>query len=288
MLKLNANNIDDLTLFVSAIGEIEEIKVLKEKLFKKVVESNNTLTTENINSPDNNKYFTLEIKFPDLESLEDFKQWFLSFNFLVERLKKVLFVHPIDETTKMFSTIYNKIYYQNEFLPTILNYRFVDRTTNRNDECSIEMLNFYIEYNEQTIFIGHGDSSGLINPSNQETNLINKKDIELLKKANNNFYLWCDSIKFVKEHNLSGLCLGRFISQMSEAEYFGVKCTEQDIIESNDLFCLLIKSKKYELFKTFKNLKELYKSDTNPIITFNRNVIKLHIKKLTLNLDNEF
>ena len=49
-------------------------------------------------------------------------------------------------------------------------------------------------------------------------------------------YVWCHADVFVRRHELTGFFCGMFLSQMSECLWFGVNCTEKDILESNSTF----------------------------------------------------
>ena len=47
-------------------------------------------------------------------------------------------------------------------------------------------------------------------------------------------YIWCYADKFVEENGLIGLCTGMFISEASEAGYYGFKNIGADLIEQSN------------------------------------------------------
>ena len=62
-----------------------------------------------------------------------------------------------------------------------------------------------------------------------------------------------------------------FVSEKSEAEWYRLSTDQKLIDESNELFCRILSRCVFDDPKDIRSIIELgYKSDTNPIIKFNR------------------
>lgn len=168
-----------------------------------------------------------------------------------------LIVHPHDETTTVFGEIYKNLSKDNYFFNDITKLGDVDRC----------------------MFIGHGDSSGLHNPQNYDSLLINRESVPTLKlHTQGNIYLWCYSAKFLQAHKLKGLGLGMFISQFEEAEVYGLSLHNIDkhIEDSNRLFINALESSIqypkdiFNPYAMYSALKSGYDDRTNPVVEFNK------------------
>jgi hypothetical protein len=58
--------------------------------------------------------------------------------------------------------------------------------------------------------------------------------------------IWCHANQFMERHRLNGLYSGMFISEVSEARYYGLnEVTQADVNESNDAFARILGREMY-------------------------------------------
>lgn len=143
--------------------------------------------------------------------------------FLVLYGMKTLIVHPQDSTTTFLQGLYID-------LP--------DKTVITGGITKAG-LNNEIQTHARVILCGHGSSQGLLSVGQFPDSglyIIDELMVSSLRNKANTLYIWCNADVFIRRHRLSGFHTGMFLSQMSECSYFGVHCTEEDIIESNTVF----------------------------------------------------
>jgi hypothetical protein len=140
-------------------------------------------------------------------------------------MNKYLIVCPQDSTTTFLQGIFNDL--PNKTVIT----GGITKT----------QLRKYILNHDHCIFCGHGSSSGLFSVGQFPDGpyIIDDSMVESLRNKTN-LFIWCDSDVFVHRHGLTGFHTGMFLSQMSECVCFGVKCTEEDINESNYGFAEIV------------------------------------------------
>ena len=139
-----------------------------------------------------------------------------------------LVIHPLDPTTELLTKIYKNL----------------DNTNVIRRGVSKNRVGELIQTHDRCFFMGHGtpnglmsvgmfkDSWGFIIDTNMVSSLINQKD---------NKYIWCHAKSFVELHDLQGLYTDMFISEVSEAHYYGYSEVSRDeITESNDVFGQLV------------------------------------------------
>ena len=90
---------------------------------------------------------------------------------------------------------------------------------------------------------------------------------------------FCD---FFKKYKIKGFATGMFISELDEAYTNGVNCTQEDIIESNELFASLVGGfyDRYDNIIKFyisQHNKSGFKSSNaiNPVTEFNRQLLEI-------------
>lgn len=166
---------------------------------------------------------------------------------------KTLIIHPKDQTTDFLKVIHK-------------DYTVFDFDGN----ISIEEA---IESHDKIIMLGHGYPDGLFD-TYQGSFVIDESLTQLLKDKIC-VGIWCYAAEFLLSNCLKGLCTGMFISEMEEAIWESVECTEEDIQQSNELFANLIAkieplSNRGEIRK---HLDEMYCIPENNVIEYNRNRI---------------
>lgn len=168
---------------------------------------------------------------------------------------KTLVIHPSDPTTDMLKVAYEGMEC------TIINDNRVSRSKLRKS----------IKEHDRIIMLGHGTKEGLIGDLGKRL-LINSQMVEFLRPKEC-IVVWCYANSFLNRYRIENCPLntGMIISEFEEAYYLGInKFTMEDIDESNIKFGLFLK----EFIQNGNFNLELYKSDTNPIIQFNRQNIK--------------
>lgn len=160
---------------------------------------------------------------------------------------KTLIIHPDDPTTECLKLIYEG-----------RGWRVINQKIKKDELKSI------IEQYQRIIMLGHGTPFGLVHHKRHITNHT-FSDLFRTRKC---IFIWCHADEFVKSNNLSGLYSGMFISEMQEADLYNIQTTEQDITYSNNLFSQALRDV-IDSDDMLNDLKQKYKSDSDPIIQFN-------------------
>ena len=148
-------------------------------------------------------------------------------------MKRTLVIHPDDPTT--------------DFLERV--YRGTDVTLVR-EPASMKKskLRDLILAHDRTIGLGHGSPGGLFAypyediVEGHDAYALNGIYNDILTYQEENVYIWCNADQWVvnSEAPIFGIFTGMFISEMMEAELFGVKTTEKELEESNNFFADLL------------------------------------------------
>lgn len=141
---------------------------------------------------------------------------------------KTLIVHPEDKTTEFLTTIY-----------TNLN----NKTVIKGGVSKSEIRDL-IEVHDRVLLLGHGSPYGLLSRGqfpDAGLYIVDLFMISALKEKSNCIYIWCYADQFLVEYGLTGLCTGMFISETSEAGYYGFRNIDRDLIDqSNERFSGII------------------------------------------------
>jgi hypothetical protein len=137
---------------------------------------------------------------------------------------KTLIIHPKDSTTDFLS-----VFYQNIPDKVVIS-----------GGVSKDELREMIKGFDRVIMCGHGTPNGLLTVGQFKSNnwgyIIDETFVDVLSEKTENIFIWCNSDKFVRQHNLKGFFSGMFISEVGESEYCGVPSTQDIVTESNDTF----------------------------------------------------
>jgi len=173
---------------------------------------------------------------------------------------KTLVIHPKDKSTEFLRSIYNGIPYK-----TIIT-----------GGCSRKDIIEEINRHDRVIMLGHGSGQGLFSVGQFTNNLfVIDKELVTYLKQKECVFIWCNSDRFVGEHNLNGFYSGMFISELSESEFCGFQNIEQEEVDfSNYTFSGIVgKYINSSLSSLYYNVKNEYGVfvDTNPIVRYNHN-----------------
>jgi hypothetical protein len=94
-----------------------------------------------------------------------------------------------------------------------------------------------IRRHDRIFMLGHGSPGGLFGRSFLIGDYFNR---ELRKKQG--IYIFCNADAFVVRNRLSGFSTGMFISEVGEAAYFGIRCTQAEVDASNNLFAKTVRA----------------------------------------------
>lgn len=164
---------------------------------------------------------------------------------------KTLVVHPNDESTDFLSCIYNE----------------KDWTVIRNGKISKTELIENIKTHDRIIMLGHGTPHGLIGVFDERL-IINPNLVYLLRDK----YcvgIWCNADVFFEKYNLKGIYTGMIISETQEALDNDVLPINNSVDESNKSFALAMKDF-IDGNISLNEVKNIYKDEKNPVISFNR------------------
>lgn len=176
----------------------------------------------------------------------------------------MLVIHPQDRTTSFLSMLYNGM----------------DDTTVVTDKISKSVLNhmlYHTPKNERIMLLGHGCVKGLmwrIDDSKPEFDGIvvgHPHTYHLRNHGNNIVAIFCHADKFAKTERLHGLFSGMIISEISEANEYGIATTEEEIIRENHKLVTRLRSlldEKIPLYEIPQRMLELDDAHT-PLTEFN-------------------
>ena len=173
---------------------------------------------------------------------------------------KTLVIHPKDSTTDFLKPIY-------QALP--------DTTVVTGGVFKDEIIDLIMQH-DRVIMLGHGTPHGLLAMDQfpgHNWNIIDHNMIPFLKRTEN-IFIWCHANKFVERYNLKGLYSGMFISEVSEANYCGVKANQTQVNTSNYMFSYLLGAQlliNSDLDRAHQNVGSQYSilSESNKVIGYN-------------------
>jgi hypothetical protein len=160
---------------------------------------------------------------------------------------KTLVIHPSDPSTDFLKGIYKDKDW------TIVNDPYITR--------SRVQITKLIKEHERIIMMGHGYPGGLF------YSCITPELVYLLR-TKLCVCIWCNADRFVLKYGLRGFYTGMFISEVSEAKYFGIETTQEKIDHSNNYFATEL-NKYIDLPFVHQLIKEHYNSFDCPVIQFN-------------------
>lgn len=137
----------------------------------------------------------------------------------------MLIIHPQDSTTAMLAELY----------------RGQDATVLTQHHSSTEIRHsiYHIPPGERILLLGHGSEKGLLSrssppPADFDRLIISRSHAYPLRRHGSNLIgIWCHANLFARQHGLSGLFSGMVITEMSEAEEYGIPTTREELDREN-------------------------------------------------------
>jgi hypothetical protein len=140
-----------------------------------------------------------------------------------------LIIHPDDRSTDFLRPIYRDLKHKTVITGPITR----------------SGLHALIKAHDRIIGLGHGSPSGLFGISSDGLGsyILGASEVEVLH-GKELVSIWCHANQFMERHKLNGLYSGMFISEVSEARYYGLnEVTQADVNESNDAFAKILGDK---------------------------------------------
>jgi len=137
-----------------------------------------------------------------------------------------LVIHPDDRSTDFLRPIYQDLKHKTVITGPITR----------------DGLHALIKAHDRIIGLGHGSPSGLFSMSSggYGSYILGASEVEVLR-GKELVSIWCHANQFMERHRLNGLYSGMFISEVSEARYYGLnEVTQADVNESNDAFAKIL------------------------------------------------
>jgi len=129
---------------------------------------------------------------------------------------KTLVIHPDDRTTDFLKTIYEGKGY------TVITDRIIPTT----------YILKQIRLHDRIMIMGHGGPGGLLG----YFQLFQTPEFIQLLRQKQCVCIWCNANQYVERFGITGFYTGMFISEVSEAYYFGIHVDQARIDYSNNLF----------------------------------------------------
>jgi len=171
---------------------------------------------------------------------------------------KTLVIHPQDPSTDFLCPIYENI---------------KDKTVLRGGKTKDEVRELIKEY-DRVIMLGHGLPNGLMSIGQFIDGglIIDETMAEVLSEKNECLYIWCNADQFVNRFGLKGFYSGMFISEVLEANYYGMFPKQNIVDESNERFSELvgqnINKSSQEIYSIVKEQYGLL-SESNLVVSYN-------------------
>jgi hypothetical protein len=134
---------------------------------------------------------------------------------------KTLIIHPQDKSTIFLNDIYTNI----------PNKTVIQGGVSKTDVTKL------IKSHDRVMMMGHGSPHGLFSIGqfyNTFGFIVDKEMTSLLAKKTNNVFIWCYASQFLQATQLRGFATGMFISEVSEANYCGVKLEHPQMVEDSN------------------------------------------------------
>ena len=137
----------------------------------------------------------------------------------------MLVVHPIDVTTNMLCLLYEGTE--------------ACRLTQHHSRAEVKHALNHAAPKERILLLGHGNDQGLLSRTNENGGeydrlIISHSHSYYLRRHGHNLVgIWCNANLFAHAEGLHGLFSGMIITEMSEAEEYGIPTTPEELEREN-------------------------------------------------------
>ena len=170
---------------------------------------------------------------------------------------RTLFIHPTDPSTEFLNSVYAD-YIDND-----------DVTIIEGTRISSRVIKDALINADRVVFLGHGTEAGLLDMIGNRY-VITSDDLQFFRDKPVICY-WCNANIFAEKYDLNAFATGMFVSELREADWYGLPLDQGLIDASNNLFCNILSRCVFDDPANIRTIIERgYVDPTNPIICFNR------------------
>ncbi len=133
----------------------------------------------------------------------------------------MLIIHPSDPTTDFLRTIYE-------------GREDVRLLTGRESRKELGSILFHLRAGERVLLLGHGTDAGLFRlEEDGEYRLYVGHTMVYPLRKHPVIGIWCHADLFARKEHLHGLFSGMIVSEMKEAQEYGISCSQEDLDREN-------------------------------------------------------
>ena len=92
---------------------------------------------------------------------------------------------------------------------------------------------FHLRAGERVMLLGHGSPSGLFRLENGEYRLYVGHTMVYALRKHPVIGIWCHADLFARKEQLHGLFSGMIVSEMNEAQEYGIACSQEELDREN-------------------------------------------------------
>ena len=170
---------------------------------------------------------------------------------------RTLFIHPTDPSTEFGEIIYED--YRNRDDVTIITGIRIPNT----------VIKEALRNHDRIVFIGHGTEYGMLDILANRY-IITPNHLQFFRNKPV-ICFWCNANIFAEKYDLNAFATGMFVSEIDEAIQYNLPADQNLIDESNIMFNKIMSRCVFDDPRDIRTIIERgYRSETNPIIRFNR------------------
>ena len=133
----------------------------------------------------------------------------------------MLVIHPSDKTTDFLRPLY-------------ADRKEVKCVTGRESRNELGSLIYHLRPGEPVMLLGHGNESGLFRlEEDGEYHLYVGHAMSYALRRHPVIGIWCHADRFARKEHLHGLFSGMIVSEMKEAQEYGIACSQEELDREN-------------------------------------------------------
>lgn len=146
----------------------------------------------------------------------------------------MLVIHPHDRTTAFLSLLYEGT-----------DFRALDQSASSK---AIQHALHHTPQSERIMLLGHGSEEGLFSREDDtapdfDRIIVGHPHAHNLRRHGGNIIgIWCNAVDFARRKGLHGLFSGMIISDINEAQQYGIITLQQHIDEANERLCTRLRA----------------------------------------------
>lgn len=133
----------------------------------------------------------------------------------------MLVIHPSDRSTDFLRTLYGGL-------------EDVRLLTGKESRKELGSILFHLHPGEKVMLLGHGTDAGLFRlEENGEYRVYVGHSMVYALRKHPVIGIWCHADLFARTEHLHGLFSGMIVSEMKEAQEYGISCSQEDLDREN-------------------------------------------------------